>query len=116
MDGQKELAIMRYSILALLFLCILSTACTQDQDAVSYNNRGVAWAGKGEFDKAIADYTEAIRLDPKYAAAFYNRGMAWDDKGDNDKAIADYTEAIRLDPKLAAAYNNRGMAWEGRGG
>ena len=49
-------------------------------------------------DKAIADYTEAIRLNPKDAAAHCDRGRAYADKGDLDKANADYTEAIRLDP------------------
>ena len=37
------------------------------KDAMAYNNRGVAWHAKKEYDKAIADYTEAIRLDPKDA-------------------------------------------------
>ena len=62
-------------------------------------------------DRAIADYTEAIRLDPKYANAYSNRGVAYSDKGDKDRAIADFTEAIRLDPKYADAYNNRGFAY-----
>ena len=77
----------------------------------AYSNRGNAWYNKKEFDKAIADYTEAIRLDPEYAMAYNNRGRAWQQKGEFDKAIADYTEAIRLDPKDAAAYSNRGNAW-----
>ena len=47
-------------------------------------------AAKKEYDKAIADYTEAIRLDPKDAAAYCNRGNAWSDKEEYDKAIADF--------------------------
>ena len=74
-------------------------------------NRGRAWSDKKEYDKAIADYSEAIRLDPKYALAYYNRGSPGSRKKEYDKAIADYTEAIRLDPKYALAYNNRGVAW-----
>jgi tetratricopeptide (TPR) repeat protein len=62
-------------------------------------DRGYVWQAKGEYDKVIADYNEAIRLDPKLVRAFVNRGSAWLIKGDNDKAIADYDEAIRLDPK-----------------
>src|SRR6266403_339236 len=54
---------------------------------------------KGDNDRAIADYNEAIRLDPKHARAFHHRGYAYSDKGDNDRAIADYNEAIRLNPK-----------------
>ena len=81
----------------------------------AYTNRGLAWGDKGDLDRAIADYNEAIRLDPKYADAYYNRGLAWRAKGDLDRAIADYNEAIRLDPKYADAYNNRGNAWRAKG-
>ena len=56
---------------------------------------------KGDLDQAIADYTQAIALDPKYAVAYNNRGIAYCDKGDLDQAIADYTQAIALDPKYA---------------
>src|SRR6184192_1957138 len=62
-----------------------------------------------EYDKAIADYDEVIRLDPKDVFAYIYRGCAYERKGDYDKAIADYDEAIRLDPKGAKAYN--GFAW-----
>ena len=72
----------------------------------------IAYRSKGENDRAIADYNEALRLDPKNAIAYANRGLAYRDKGDTDRAIADYTEAIRLDPKNARAYVNRGLAYE----
>ena len=78
------------------------------KDALAFDNRGLAYAAKGDSDTAIADYNEAIRLDPKDALAFNNRGLAYAAKGDNDRAIADYNEAIRLDPELAWAFNNRG--------
>lgn len=76
-----------------------------------YTNRGIAWREKKEYDCATADYTEAIRLDPKYAIAYNNRGLVWHDKKEYDRAIADYSEAIRLDPKYAIAYANRGNSW-----
>jgi lipoprotein NlpI len=82
---------------------------------VAFYNRGYAYTDKGDNDRAIADFNEAIRIDPKSAAAFNNRGYAYSDKGDNDRAIADFNEAIRLDPKSAAAFKNRGVAYHGKG-
>jgi tetratricopeptide (TPR) repeat protein len=62
-------------------------------------------------DKAIADFSEAIRLNPKHAAAYCDRGLTYWSRHDYDKAIADHTEAIRLDPQFIMAYNNRGIAY-----
>jgi tetratricopeptide (TPR) repeat protein len=69
------------------------------------------WRRKGEYDNALADSTESIRLNPKNPTAYGNRGTAWFDKREYDKSIADFTEAIRLDPKYAYAYYWRGAAW-----
>ena len=81
------------------------------KDAHAYTARGAAWHSKGEFDIAIKDQTEALRLDPS-AYAYVNRGITWRHKKDYDKAIADQNEAIRLDPKDADAYHERGLAWQ----
>jgi tetratricopeptide (TPR) repeat protein len=72
-------------------------------------------AEKGNYDRAISDYTEAIRLKPNYAKAYYNRGNAYREKGDYDRAISDYNEAIRLNPKDANAYHSRGVAYYHKG-
>jgi tetratricopeptide (TPR) repeat protein len=80
-----------------------------------YNNRGNAYQNKDEVDRAIADYSRAIALDPNYANAYNNRGLAYQKKGKVDRAIADFSRAIELDPNNAAAYNNRGNAYDGKG-
>ena len=64
-----------------------------------------------QYDDAVADFGEAIRLDPKLATAYIARGFAWSQKKDFDKAIADYTEAIGLEPRNADAYYDRGLAF-----
>ncbi|MCX7427833.1 MAG: tetratricopeptide repeat protein [Planctomycetia bacterium] len=51
-----------------------------------------------DFDRAIADYSEAIQLDPQFARAYHNRGNAYLKKGDRAKAESDIAEANRLDP------------------
>lgn len=73
--------------------------------------RGNAWQGKGDFDRAIDDYNEAIRFAPQAPVLFNNRGNAWQRKEDYDRALADYNNAIRLRPKYATAFNNRGDVW-----
>jgi tetratricopeptide (TPR) repeat protein len=70
---------------------------------------------KKEYDRAIADFNQALLLNPKYAEAFYNRGIAYYDKKEYDRAIADYNQALLLNPKDAEAFNNRGIAYELKG-
>src|SRR5258708_5872736 len=81
------------------------------QSAEAYIDRGDTFADAGDFDNAIADYTEALRLNPQNTDAFNNRGLVYVDKGDLDNAIADYSEAIRLEPTFDIAYSNRGIAY-----
>jgi tetratricopeptide (TPR) repeat protein len=80
--------------------------------SANYVSRGRIWKDRKEYDIAIADFNEAIRLDPNSDAAYNSRGVAWKAKQEYDKAIADYGQAIRLDPKYATAYLNRGNAWD----
>jgi tetratricopeptide (TPR) repeat protein len=67
------------------------------------------------FDRAIADFSQAIRLDPNNATIYNERGNAYDSKGDFDRAITDYTQAIRLSPNYAIAYSNRGYRYFSKG-
>src|SRR5262249_46891063 len=68
---------------------------------VAFYNRGVAYYEKKDYDRAIADYTEAIRLDSNNAWAFYKRGRAKQMKGDASGGATDISRAKRLDPTLA---------------
>ena len=58
------------------------------------------------YDRAIADYDAAVRLDPKFQRAYNNRGAAWRAKGDRRRALQDYAEAVRLNPSDATAAGN----------
>ena len=61
-----------------------------------------------DYDKALADLSESIRLDPGFVVAYDARSLVHRRKGDLDKAIADLDEVIRLDPKGVQAYVSRG--------
>ena len=80
-----------------------------------YINRGNEWENKGEHDKAIAAYTQALAITPKYAYAYNVRGVARYSKGEYDKAIADYNEALAISPNDADSYYNRGVARYSKG-
>jgi tetratricopeptide (TPR) repeat protein len=82
--------------------------------AVAYINRGNAYARKGQHDLAIADFDQAVRLNPNDAGLYYNRGRAYAKKGLADSAISDYDHAIRIDPNNAALYFARGFAYESK--
>ena len=47
----------------------------------------VAYAKKGEYDKAIDEFTKAILIDPALARAYYNRGTTYFNKGESDQAL-----------------------------
>jgi tetratricopeptide (TPR) repeat protein len=79
-----------------------------------FNNRGIAYRFKGDFDHAIQDYSQAIKLNPKFSAALNNRGAAYDQKGDYERAIADYEQSIKLKPSVEAHFN-RGNAYMAKG-
>ena len=78
-------------------------------------NRGVAYSLTGEFDRAAADFTEAIRLKPDDAAARYGRATAYIALGDYAGAIADFDAQIQLDPGDPYSFNGRGLAYDEQG-
>ncbi|MCX5694595.1 MAG: tetratricopeptide repeat protein [Candidatus Omnitrophica bacterium] len=76
-----------------------------------YNERGLAYFDKGEYDKALIDFTQAVKLNRNYADGFYNRGKVYQKKGEYGKAVFDYTEAIKIEPGYVGAYINRGLVY-----
>jgi tetratricopeptide (TPR) repeat protein len=90
---------------------IQSARETQKNKAIAHYDRGIVYKKRGDLDRAVADFNEAIRLDPKLAYPYNERGDSYKAKGDFDRAGADFNEAIRLDPKFASAYNSRGNVY-----
>jgi tetratricopeptide (TPR) repeat protein len=81
-----------------------------DNRAIALRNRGSFYQQKGDFDRAITDYTNALKLSVGHrvqAKVHLNRGLAHFQKGDEADALTDYNEALILDPDLDSAYINR---------
>jgi tetratricopeptide (TPR) repeat protein len=84
--------------------------------ATAFDNRGVAYRRKGEYDRALQDYEQAIRLNPSNATAYNNRGIIYRIKNEYARAISDYDEAIWLkNGDFPAAYYNRALAYADKG-
>ena len=66
------------------------------QNAATYNDRGLAREKKGDLNGAIADFNEAIKLNPKNATAYKDRGNAKRRQGDLNGANADFNQASKL--------------------
>lgn len=81
----------------------------------NYHDRALAWEVRGDLGRALADFNESIRLNPRDGTAYGNRGRIWMAKGEHDRALADYNEALRLGRKDAMMYYNRGNAWASKG-
>ncbi len=90
---------------------LLTRLLPNERLSALYYNRGNAYRRKSNYDQAIQDYDEAVRLTPTDADVYYGRGSAYRDKGDYDHAIQDFNEAIRLNPKDEGSYYGRGLAY-----
>jgi tetratricopeptide (TPR) repeat protein len=79
--------------------------------AIALGNRGAAYKVMGRYDEAIADFTEAIELDPDNPQYYCQRGDARLRTNANTDAIEDFTVAIRQSPRLLWGYHGRGQAY-----
>jgi tetratricopeptide (TPR) repeat protein len=80
------------------------------KNATAFYNRGVARRILGNYEGAIDDNGEAIKLKPDYAEAHNNRGVARHQQGDYEGAISDFNNAIEFKLDYAEAYNNKGAS------
>jgi tetratricopeptide (TPR) repeat protein len=70
--------------------------------------RGLAYRATGAYDAALADFTVAIRLLPKFADSYFQRGATYAVKGRDRQAIADFDAAIARRPQFDTAFLARG--------
>lgn len=83
--------------------------------AREFTARGIKRAEAGRLDESIADFGEAIRLDPKDAGAHLNRAIIRLRIGRLDEALSDADEAVRLNPDRAEAFATRAAVRAAKG-
>jgi tetratricopeptide (TPR) repeat protein len=130
---------LRFIHKSFLLILVVLVGCPTTPDTLL--NQGIKHLNKGQYDKAILDFTKAIEIKPS-AEAYFRRGIAYDDKADSevlkgieikkidpksadaynrrssayvDKAISDFNKAIELNPEYAEAYNKRAMGYFKKG-
>ncbi len=89
----------------------LPTKDGKDSSGTVAYNKGVANEYLGKYQRAIEDYSQAIRLDPNNVDAYHSRGGVYEKLGKYQRAIEDYNQTIRLYPNNAKGYNSRGIAY-----
>ena len=96
-------------ILPIVLFFLFSYASTQQKqsesrDAEFYNNRGIAYRRKGQYDRAISDYNKALEINPRFAEAYNNRGRAYYLKGEYGKSWEDIKKAQDLGYKIPPKF------------
>ena len=93
---------------------IIASRVDSKNMAIAYDKRGVAYDKNGDYDHAIADLNQSIKLNARDPVVFSDLGDAYTSKGEYDAAIPAFTNAIVMNPKLAAAFIGRGNAELGK--
>jgi serine/threonine protein kinase len=74
-------------------------------------NRGASFDSLGQFERAIAEFDQALTLNPADAVIYNNRGLAYASLGQFERAMADFDQALTPNPWSTAAYLARGVAY-----
>ena len=101
---QKLTTVLRVCRIFLVYIRHQSIQLDPDE----WYDRAGLFADAGEDQKALADYSEAIRLNPSFETAFVNRSSVFMAVGDISHAAADLGTALQLDPYDALAHLNLG--------
>jgi tetratricopeptide (TPR) repeat protein len=91
-------------------LCVAQDQSSDEPAALL--RRGNAYRLTKQYDRAIQEYTEAIRLAPKDAAlAYFNRGLSYEALGHDNNALQDFSAAVKLNPKSSDAFERRATVY-----
>jgi lipoprotein NlpI len=105
--ANRSLVVLLIVVLSLFLLTILlsylKSSHIDRQSARAYITSGNWWQDKGDYDRAIADYNETIRLEPQFATAYESRGITRFNKGEFSSAASDLAQSQQLKPDTYTA-------------
>ena len=101
--------------LEIALITNVHTANTSSNLIAQIFRRSYAHMEAGKYEKAIAGFNRAIKVDSKYPEPHHNRGLIWTKMGKYKKAIAEYDRAIYLKPGSVKLCLNRGIAYGYKG-
>ncbi len=97
-------------LISVLWISIPGYSQTDDKTAMAFFNNGCYQVLKKDYEKAIFDFTEAIKLDSGFIQAYENRGVAKFYLHDYLGAVDDYDIALEINPEDFNTYGRRGWA------
>jgi tetratricopeptide (TPR) repeat protein len=94
-----------YSQALPLFQKALKAAEEEKEENIApiYNGLGYAYFAQEQYDLAIRQYKEAIKVKPEYVTALNNLGHAYERKKLNSQALQNYEEALKFQPNNSIA-------------
>ena len=94
---------------------IQSGAYMGEELAIIFNNRGIAYFRNRQFERAIKDYEQAIRLRPNFLSALISRGFAYISVKNYGAAIEAFDAALKVNPENAASLYGRALVKRANG-
>lgn len=82
------------------------------KDADIHYEKGREYDSKGNYNFAVAEYSNAIKINPKHYDAYISRGSLYETKANYQEAVRDFSKAIEIKPGDAKTYYRRGMAYK----
>lgn len=107
LENKRAFAAGDYERMISLMNQALRLNINPQQAAGALNNRGVAYALTEEPDRAIKDFDEALKFNPRFASAYLARALALLKENELDDALKDFNQAIEVDPQQWQAYDGR---------
>jgi len=84
---------------------------TSTDTELSHYSKGEAYFRDTKYEQAVSEFTNAVRLDPGFAAAFEGRCLAYFDLAEKMRALDDCNKAILLNPYACCAHYIRAVIY-----